>query len=100
MMGYCLLVESWKKLGLSSETVDLYCDIAMVGDRGRADGHDGIVMEWLKQTDDIDDIEHMCDIAMDGDRGIVDKFSSFQFDLQSTIAKGDSVCRVVISKKE
>lgn len=49
MMGYCPLVESWKKLGLSPETVDLYCDIAMDGDRGRADGHDGIVME-LKDT--------------------------------------------------
>jgi L-2-amino-thiazoline-4-carboxylic acid hydrolase len=45
MMGYCPLVESWKKLGLSDEKIDLYCDIAMDGDRGRADGHDGIVME-------------------------------------------------------
>ena len=49
MMGYCPLVESWKKLGLPPEIVDLYCDIAMDGDRGRADGHDGIVME-LKDT--------------------------------------------------
>jgi len=48
-MGYCPLVESWKKFGLSPEKVDLYCDIAMEGDRGRADGHDGIVME-LKDT--------------------------------------------------
>ena len=45
MMGYCPLVESWKKLGLSSEKIELFCDIAMDGDRGRADGHDGIVME-------------------------------------------------------
>ena len=49
MMGYCPLVESWKKMGLSTETIDLYCDIAMDGDRGRADGHGGIVME-LKDT--------------------------------------------------
>lgn len=45
MMGYCPLVESWKKLGLSDDKIDLYCDIAMDGDRGRADGHEGIVME-------------------------------------------------------
>ena len=45
MMGYCPLVESWKKMGLSPEKVDLFCDIAMEGDRGRADGHVGIKME-------------------------------------------------------
>lgn len=49
MMAYCPLVESWKKMGLSPEKIDLYCDIAMEGDRGRADGHEGIVME-LKDT--------------------------------------------------
>ncbi len=48
-MGYCPLVESWKKFGLPPEKVDLYCDIAMEGDRGRADGHEGISME-LKDT--------------------------------------------------
>ena len=58
-----------------------------------------LVSGWLKQTTDEEDIAHLCDIAMDGDRGIVDQFPSFMFDLQSTIAKGDSVCRVVISKK-
>ena len=45
MMGYCPLVESWKKFGLPPEKIDLYCDIAMEGDRGRADGHEGIKME-------------------------------------------------------
>lgn len=59
-----------------------------------------LVSGWLKQTDNEEDIDHLCDIAMDGDRGIIDQFPSFHFDLQSTIAKGDSVCRVVISKKK
>jgi len=59
-----------------------------------------LVSGWMKQTDNEPDIDHLCDIAMDGDRGIVDQFPSFDFDLQSTIAKGDSVCRVVISKKK
>ena len=44
-MGYCPLVESWKKMGLSPDRVDLFCDIAMEGDRGRAAGHEGIIME-------------------------------------------------------
>lgn len=44
-MRYCPLVEAWKKLGCTPEEVQLYCDIAMEGDRGRAAGHDGIRME-------------------------------------------------------
>ncbi len=32
--GYCPLVAAWQKLGLSDETIELYCDIAMDGDRG------------------------------------------------------------------
>jgi len=59
-----------------------------------------LVSGWLKQTDNEKDIDQLCDIAMDGDRGIIDQFPAFSFDLQSTIAKGDSVCRVEISKKK
>ncbi len=44
-MKHCPLVVAWKELGLSSEKIDLFCDIAMEGDKGRADGHDGIRME-------------------------------------------------------
>ena len=47
-MRYCALVEAWKELGLPPEKVDLFCDIAMEGDRGRADYH-GVGME-LSQT--------------------------------------------------
>ncbi len=32
--GYCPLVAAWQKLGLSDDTIELYCDIAMDGDRG------------------------------------------------------------------
>ena len=38
-MTYCPLVEAWKELGCSDEEIDLFCDIAMEGDRGRADYH-------------------------------------------------------------
>jgi len=48
-MKYCPLVETWKEMGLSPEKIDLLCDIAMEGDRGRADGHEGIRME-LNET--------------------------------------------------
>jgi hypothetical protein len=44
MMKYCPLVEAWKKMGCSTEEIDLFCDIAMEGDRGRADAH-GVGME-------------------------------------------------------
>ena len=32
--NYCPLVEAWQKLGVSEEDIDVYCDIAMEGDRG------------------------------------------------------------------
>ena len=43
-MKYCALVEAWKEMGCSDEEIDLFCDIAMEGDRGRADAH-GVRME-------------------------------------------------------
>lgn len=47
-MKYCALVEAWKEMGCSAGEIDLFCDIAMEGDRGRAAGH-GVKME-LDQT--------------------------------------------------
>lgn len=47
-MTFCPLVEAWKELGCSDEEIDLFCDIAMEGDRGRADYH-GISMEIPKR---------------------------------------------------
>lgn len=38
-MKYCALVEAWKEMGCSPEEIDKFCDIAMEGDRGRADAH-------------------------------------------------------------
>jgi hypothetical protein len=43
-MKYCALVEAWTELGCTPEEIDLFCDIAMEGDRGRADAH-GVKME-------------------------------------------------------
>jgi len=34
---YCALVSAWQKLGLDDETIALFCDIAMEGDRGIAE---------------------------------------------------------------
>ncbi len=44
-MKHCPLVVAWKELGLNAEKIDLLCDIAMEGDKGRAGGHEGIRME-------------------------------------------------------
>lgn len=60
--------------------------------------HCPLVTGWMKQTDNEEDIAKLCDIAMDGDRGILSTFDAFDFDLQSTIAQGDDVCRIVITK--
>jgi hypothetical protein len=38
-MTFCPLVEAWQELGCSKEEIDLLCDIAMEGDRGRATYH-------------------------------------------------------------
>jgi hypothetical protein len=43
-MRHCPLVEAWRELGCSDEEVALLCDIAMEGDRGRAEAH-GLQME-------------------------------------------------------
>ena len=37
---YCPLVSAWQKQGLSDEDIDLYCDIAMDGDRRIAESFD------------------------------------------------------------
>jgi hypothetical protein len=43
-MKFSALVEAWREMGCSPEEIDLFCDIAMEGDRGRADAH-GVRME-------------------------------------------------------
>lgn len=58
-----------------------------------------LVAAWQKQTDDEKDIARLCDIAMDGDRGIVSTLKDHRLDLQSTIASGANVCRIIIEKK-
>jgi hypothetical protein len=43
-MKYCALVDAWREMGCTPAEIDLFCDIAMEGDRGRADAH-GVRME-------------------------------------------------------
>jgi len=47
-MKYCPLVEAWKEMGCTPEEIELFCDIAMEGDRGRADAH-GVRMELVER---------------------------------------------------
>lgn len=39
-MGFCPLIELWREEGCTQEEIELLCDIAMEGDRGRAEEHD------------------------------------------------------------
>ena len=43
-MKFFALVHAWKEMGCTPQEIDLFCDIAMEGDRGRADAH-GVRME-------------------------------------------------------
>jgi hypothetical protein len=43
-MKFCALVEAWREMGCTPAEIDLFCDIAMEGDRGRAEAH-GVRME-------------------------------------------------------
>ena len=57
-----------------------------------------LVNAWKKLGVPEDEIATLCDIAMDGDRGIISTFPKFRFELGETIAKGDKVCQIRISK--
>ncbi len=57
-MTFCPLVEAWKELGCSDEEIDLFCDIAMEGDRGRAEYH-GIPWEIPKRLGKGDPFCHL-----------------------------------------
>jgi len=59
-----------------------------------------LVAAWQKLTNDEEAIAQMCDLAMEGDRGIISTYDKFEFDLQKTIASGDDLCRLVITKKK
>lgn len=61
-MRYCALVEAWKELGCSAEEIALFCDIAMEGDRGRAEAH-GMHME-LDRT--IGKGDPCCELVLSG----------------------------------
>jgi len=47
-MTFCPLIEAWRELGCSDQEMDLFCDIAMEGDRGRA-GYHGIPFDIPKR---------------------------------------------------
>ena len=52
-----------------------------------------LVAHWLEMGLDDETVALLCDIAMEGDRGIAEGVG-VDFDLQSTIARGDEVCRL------
>lgn len=58
-----------------------------------------LVAAWQKLGLPEEDMPALCDIAMDGDRGIISTYPKFNFELGETIAKGDDVCQIRITKK-
>ncbi len=58
-----------------------------------------LVEAWKKLGVPDEDLPALCDMAMDGDRGIISTYDAFQFELGDTIAKGNDVCQIRISKK-
>ena len=58
-----------------------------------------LVAAWQKAGLDDETIARMCDIAMDGDRGTADALG-LDFKIESTIAKGDKVCRLCYRTKK
>lgn len=57
-----------------------------------------LVNAWQKLGIPEEDLPALCEMAMDGDRGIIDTYDQFRFELGDTIAKGDDVCQIRISK--
>ena len=58
-----------------------------------------LVAAWQKFGVSEDRMPLLCDIAMEGDRGIISQFSSYKFILDGTIAEGNPVCKIRISKE-
>lgn len=58
-----------------------------------------LVEAWKKLGLPQDEISALCDIAMDGDRGIIEGPGCLKFDLPKTIANGDDVCQIRITRK-
>ncbi|WP_257478290.1 L-2-amino-thiazoline-4-carboxylic acid hydrolase [Acidipropionibacterium jensenii] len=52
------------------------------------------VAAWLKQGRPVEEMPRLCDIAMAGDHALADEFPQVQFELEGTIAQGNSVCRL------
>lgn len=57
-----------------------------------------LVAAWQKLGFPEEELPMLCDIAMDGDRGIISTYPHFEFALGKTIANGDDVCEIRITK--
>ncbi|EEI20256.1 hypothetical protein G8J22_00674 [Lentilactobacillus hilgardii] len=52
------------------------------------------VNRWLRMGKTTDEMANLCDICMKGDRAVAANFDDIDFDLGSTIAKGNPYCEV------
>ncbi|MCQ2553771.1 MAG: L-2-amino-thiazoline-4-carboxylic acid hydrolase [Clostridia bacterium] len=58
-----------------------------------------LVKAWQKMGFSDEECALLCDIAMDGDRGIAEGLG-LDFELKSTIARGDDCCHLVYDNKK
>lgn len=55
---------------------------------------------WQKLGVSEENIRQYCDIGMDGDRGIFSHYPDLEMELTKTIAWGDDVCEVIVTRKK
>ncbi len=61
-------------------------------------GYCPLVTQWQNMGLSDEEIDLLCDIAMEGDRGEAETLG-MEMDLEKTIGRGDSVCRLTFCKK-
>lgn len=59
-----------------------------------------LVAAWKKLGIPEDKYPALCRAAMEGDRGIISTFDAFEFELGKTIADGNDICEIRITKPE
>lgn len=58
------------------------------------------VNRWLRMGKNTTEMANLCDICMKGDRAVAENFDDIEFDLGSTIAKGNPYCEVRYFEKD
>lgn len=58
------------------------------------------VAQWQKLGVSEENIKLYCDMGMDGDRGIFSVYPDLEMELTKTIARGDNICEIILTRKD